>query len=133
MSELDIESLHADCCSDDPNRQRLALTALIERCDVASLDSVIPLFSSFDEGVRAEAARAVGFLGSSCASRVGPLLLPLLQDPSELVRDEAVFALSKVIYPPAIAMLKKRLENDPSWIVRAYARRTTRCTQMLTE
>jgi HEAT repeat protein len=119
MSQPDIGTLRADCRSGDPDKQLPALLELIKIHAESSLPDIIPLLSSPDEEVRAEAARAVGYLGSGQASSLGPLLLPLLSDSNELVRDEAVEALGLVIYPPASAALKGILRNDPSWMVRA--------------
>jgi HEAT repeat protein len=121
MSQPDIDALRADCRSDDSDKQLPALLELIKIHDEASLPDITPLLASPDEEVRAEAARAVGYLGSGQALSLGPLLLPLLSDANELVRDEVVEALGLVIYPPASAALKGILRNDPSWIVRASA------------
>jgi HEAT repeat protein len=121
MSQPDIVALRNDCRSGDPDRQLPALLELIKLHDEASLPDITPLLTSSDEQVRAEAARAVGYLGSAQASSLGPLLLPLLNDADEMVRDEAVEALGLVVYPPASAVLKGLLHNDPAWLVRASA------------
>lgn len=121
MSLPDIGALRADCRSGDPDRQLSALIELIKIHDEASLPDITPLLASPDEQVRAEAARAVGYLGTTQASSLGPLLLPLLNDADEMVRDEAVEALGLVAYQPAIAELKRLLRNDPVWLVRASA------------
>jgi HEAT repeat protein len=121
MSQPDIESLRADCRSGDPDKQLPALLELIKIHDEPSLPDIIPLLTSPDEQVRAETARAVGYLGAAQAQSLGPLLLPLLNDSNELVRDEAVEALGLLIYPPASTALKGILRNDPSWLVRASA------------
>lgn len=119
MSQPDIGALRADCRSGDPDKQIPALIELIKIHDESSLPDIVPLLASPDEQVRAEAARAIGYLGSAQVSTLGPLLLPLLNDPNELVRNEAVEALGLVVYPPASAVLKGLLHNDPSWLVRA--------------
>ncbi|GCE14582.1 HEAT repeat domain-containing protein [Tengunoibacter tsumagoiensis] len=117
----DIEALRTACHSGDPDAQLPALLELIKLHDEDSLPAITPLLASPDEQVRAEAARAVGYLGSSQAQSLGPLLLPLLNDSNELARDEAVEALGLVIYPPAIPQLITILHNDDSWLVRASA------------
>lgn len=121
MSQPDIDALRADCRSGDPDKQLPALIELIKIHDEPSLLDITPLLASSDEQVRAEAARAVGYLGSAQAASLGPLLLPLLNDADEMVRDEAVEALGLVVYPPASAALKGSLRNDSSSLVRASA------------
>lgn len=121
MPQPDIGALRAACRSGDPDKQLPALLELIQIHDEPSLPDIIPLLSSSDEQVRAEAARAVGYLGTTQAALLGPLLLPLLNDSGELVRDEAVEALGLLVYPPASAALQAILHNDPEQIVRASA------------
>lgn len=121
MPQPDIGALRADCQSGDPDRQLPALLELIKLHDEASLPDITPLLASPDEQVRAEAARAVGYLGTTQPSSLGPLLLPLLSDTDEMVRDEAVEALGLVVYQPSVAELKRLLRNDPAWLVRASA------------
>lgn len=121
MSQPDIAALRADCRSGDTDKQLAALLELIKIHDEASLPDIVPLLSSADEQVRAEAARAVGYLGSSQTATLAPQLQALLSDANEMVRDEAVEALGLLIYPPVVATLKGILHNDPSWLVRASA------------
>ena len=121
MSQPDIAALRADCRSGDPDKQLSALLELIKVHDEPSLPDIIPLLSSSDEQVRAEAARAVGYLGSAETTTLAPLLRPLLSDANDMVRDEAVEALGLLVYPPFTAILKGILQQDPSWLVRASA------------
>ena len=121
MSQPDIAALRADCRSGDTDKQLAALLELIKIHDEASLSDIAPLLSSSDEQVRAEAARAVGYLGSSQIATLAPQLQSLLSDANEMVRDEAVEALGLLTYPPAITDLKGIVHNDPSWLVRASA------------
>lgn len=121
MSQLDVGALRAACRSGDPDQQLPALLELITIHDEPSVSDIAPLLTSPDEQVRAEAARAVGYLGSTQAASLGPLLVPLLNDSDELVRDEATEALGLLIYPPARDALKGVLYNDPAWLVRASA------------
>jgi HEAT repeat protein len=121
MSQPDIAALRADCRSGDTDKQLSALLELIKIHDEPSLPDIVPLLSSSDEQVRAEAARAVGYLGSLQTAALAPQLQTLLSDANEMVRDEAVEALGLLIYPPAIATLKGILHHDPSWLVRASA------------
>jgi len=117
----DITALRAECRSGDPDRQIPALIELIKIHDENSLSEIVPLLGSSDEQVRAEAARAVGYLGGAQTMSLGQQLLPLLSDAEELVRDEAVEALGLLIYPPAIDPLKRILHTDSSWLVRSSA------------
>ncbi|HEY1354355.1 MAG TPA: HEAT repeat domain-containing protein [Ktedonobacteraceae bacterium] len=121
MSQPDIGALRAACRSGDPDQQLPALLELITIHDEASVPDIAALLTSPDEQVRAEAARAVGYLGSTQVASLGPQLVPLLNDADELVRDEATEALGLLVYPPASDALKGVLSNDPVWFVRASA------------
>lgn len=70
------------------------------------------------EIVRATAAKAVSFQASEDAARV---LLPVLNDKSELVRREVAFALGRALAKTAVESLVKTLQTDKASSVRAAA------------
>lgn len=117
----DTKTLLADAHSDDPFKQVHALIELINLQDESAVPEILDLVSSADEDVRAESARALGFLGDRYRERIGPALLKLVNDENQRVRNEAVEALGLQPYPPARKALTKVLQSDPSWIVRASA------------
>ncbi|MBA2285553.1 MAG: HEAT repeat domain-containing protein [Ktedonobacteraceae bacterium] len=119
QSQPNVQALLEDCSSGDPDKQVPALIELIKRHEESAVLGIIPLLSSSDEGVRAEAARALGFLGYPAREQIGPGLLELLGDPDERVRDEAALALGSLVYEPAVDTLKHLVHHDPSWVVRA--------------
>ncbi|WP_433681606.1 HEAT repeat domain-containing protein [Nocardia sp. CA-119907] len=92
---------------------------LIKRGDGRAVEDILPLVESRDVAVRSEAARAIGFLGMAQVSVVGPVLLRMLSDYDEMVRNEAAESLGLVRYGPAVDVLVDLLRADPSWIVRA--------------
>lgn len=108
-----------DIRSRDPVRQTGALIELIKLRDEGVTPEIMPLLSSPDEEVRAEAARALGYLGYAEREKIGPELLKLLDDREWQVRDEAALALGSLTYAPAIERLRYLVRHDPNWIVRA--------------
>ncbi|QIS10734.1 HEAT repeat domain-containing protein [Nocardia arthritidis] len=105
--------------SGDPDQQVDALIELIKRGDGAAVAKVLPLVDSGDVAVRSEAVRAIGYLGIAQAPVVGPVLLRMLSDSDEMVRNEAAEALGIVRYQPAGDALAALLGAEPSWMVRA--------------
>jgi HEAT repeat protein len=98
-----------------------ALIELIELHDDSTTPEILDLLSSADEDVRAESARALGYLDDRYRERIGPALLKLVDDESQHVRDRAVEALGLQPYPPAKDVLVHALQNDPDWVVRTSA------------
>lgn len=119
MDQPEVQKLLADCRSGDPHTQIVALIELIKLHDESVVLEISPLLASPDEEVRAETARALGYLGYAQRERLGPDLLKLLDDTEWHVRDEAALALGSLLYSPAIERLKYLLHHDPHWIVRA--------------
>lgn len=84
--------------------------------------------SDSDESVRTAAARcASDSVWDGHSRTILPLLLPLVQEPSEDLRECVVYALSRYIedYPKALAAMRSRL-NDESTTVRCSAIRELR-------
>lgn len=71
-----------------------------------------------DPLVRRSAADALGFIGGEKAAKE---LIRLFEDPDELVRDKAVFAITVLRYKPALDAVR-RLTRDRSKDVRETAR-----------
>lgn len=92
---------------------------LIKLGDDRAVADILPLVESGDVAVRSEAARAIGFLGVAQVSVVGPVLLRMLSDSDEMVRNEAAESLGLVRFSPAVDVLVDLLRADPSWLVRA--------------
>ncbi len=111
--------LNSALMSGDPDRQVDALIELIKLGDGSAIADILPLVESGDVAVRSEAARAIGFLGAAQDSVVGPVLLRMLSDSDEMVRNEAAESLGLVRYSPAVGVLVDLLRADPSWLVRA--------------
>ena len=87
----------------------------------AAIPPLVKLLAAPDAAVRANAAYALGQLGSHDVQIVAPALVRLLADPDSLVRSEAVDALGFLRYTPAIDRLVKVLEDDEDPLVRASA------------
>ena len=87
----------------------------------AAIPPLVKLLAAPDAAVRANAAYALGQLGSQDLQIVAPVLVRLLADPDSLVRSEAVDALGFLRYIPAIDPLVKVLEDDEDPLVRASA------------
>ncbi|MGY4103922.1 HEAT repeat domain-containing protein [Nocardia sp. R16R-3T] len=111
--------LNSALMSGDPDRQVDALIELIKLGDGRAVADILPLVESDDVAVRSEAARAIGYLGVAQVPVVGPVLLRMLSDADEMVRNEAAEALCNVRYNPAVDILVNLLRADPSWLVRA--------------
>lgn len=126
MAQPDVQALLTDCRSGDPDKQIAALIELIKLNDKNIVPELLKmdLLSSPDENVRIETVRAFGYLGKQEIERIGPNLLEMLSESSELLRNEIVETLGLLIYPPAVELLKNILHNDPDWIVRCSAAET---------
>ncbi|MGL5065796.1 MAG: HEAT repeat domain-containing protein [Microcoleus sp.] len=124
MDNLMTKTLLDDCDSDDYLLQTKALLKLIDAEIYEAVPKIVKLVKSPNSSVRADAARALGYLGSEEIEMVGPVLINLLEDEEELVRSEAVEALGDIDYTPAVAPIEYMLRNDPSALVRASAAET---------
>lgn len=105
--------------SGDPDRQVGALIELIKLGDGAAVADILPLVGSRDVAVRSEAVRAIGYLGVAQVPVVGPVLVRMLSDSDEMVRNEAAEALGIVRYDLAVDVLVDLLRTETSWLVRA--------------
>ncbi|MBU3060925.1 HEAT repeat domain-containing protein [Nocardia sp. NEAU-G5] len=105
----------------DPDSRVQALIEMIKAGDDSALPEVLRSVTSEDPVVRSEAARAAGYLGVNHIFEVGPVLLELLADADEMVRNEAVESLGLVKYAPASSKLVRIILEDSSWLVRASA------------
>jgi HEAT repeat protein len=124
MDSLKTQTLLDDCDSDDSVLQRKALIQLVDAEVYEAVPKILRFLNSTDELIRADAAEALGYLGSEEVQTVGLALMPLLNDPEELVRSETVEALGELDYTPAVESIKYLLRNDPSALVRASAAET---------
>jgi HEAT repeat protein len=87
----------------------------------AAVPALVKVTASPHPAVRANAAYALGKLGSRDIQTVAPALIRLLADPDPLVRSEAVEALGLLQHAPAIDALITMLQNDADPLVRASA------------
>lgn len=124
MDKLKTQTLLDYCYSDDYALQTEVLRQLVDAEVYEAVPQILRLLKSADESIRANAAEALGYLGSEEVETVGIALMPLLNDPEELVRSETVEALGELGYTPAVAPIEDILRNDPSALVRASAAET---------
>jgi HEAT repeat protein len=124
MDNLTTETLLDYCDSDDCALQTQALIQLVDAEVYEAVPNILRLLKSADELIRADAAAALGYLGSEEVETVGPALMDLLKDPEKLVRSETVEALGELDYTPAVVPIEYILRNDPSALVRASAAET---------
>ncbi|MGB3265248.1 MAG: HEAT repeat domain-containing protein [Microcoleus sp.] len=118
------KTLLDDCDSDNYSLQTKALLKLVDAEVYEAVPKIVQLIKSPNSSVRADAAAALGYLGSEEVETVGPALITLLDDEEELVRSEAVEALGDIDYTPAVVPIEYILRNDPSALVRASAAET---------
>ena len=121
MISSDTERLLVNAHSGDSLKQVQALVELVKLHDEFITPEILDLLSSVDEDVRAESARALGYLGTRYRERIGSALLKLVNDENPRVRNEAVEALGLQPYPRAKEALIQVLLSDPDWVVRASA------------
>ncbi len=124
INNMMTKTLLDDCDSDDYSLQTKALLKLVDAEVYEAVPKIVKLVKSPNSSVRADAAVALGYLGSEEVETVGPALMNLLNDEEELVRSEAVEALGELDYTPAVAPIEYILRNDPSALVRASAAET---------
>jgi HEAT repeat protein len=77
---------------------------------------LLPFLRDDDNRVRANTAKAVWNLGSDEGKKT---LQAMIDDPDEMMRLSAVWAIGQVRFPGAIDLLLNRLESEPSAAVRA--------------
>jgi HEAT repeat protein len=122
MSTHSLESILADCQSNDVDKQVAAIWAVRNSKLYEAVPSLIPMFSSQDEDIRMLAVGAFADdLTKADPNQVGPALIPMLQDAEDLVRSDAIDALANLEYAPALEAVIYVLRFDPDWVVRATA------------
>jgi HEAT repeat protein len=122
MSMHSLKSIIADCQSNAVDKQVAAIWAIRESKLYEAVPSLISLFSSEDSDIRILAVGAfVDELRGADSENVGPALIPMINDPEDLVRGDAIDALANLEYAPALESVIHALRLDPDWIVRATA------------
>jgi HEAT repeat protein len=124
MNTQKIEILLDNCDSNNLSRQAEALIDLVEARVYEAVPKILKCLNSTSVAIRSNAVYALGYLGIEEVETVGSALMPLLKDPEELVRSEAVEALGDLNYTPAIEAIEHLLRKDPSALVRASAAET---------
>lgn len=98
--------------------------ALVEAQKIRAFEAapiIAELLRSPDEGIRATAAEALGYVGGKSPTRYGDALLPLLGDLESYVRACAAEALGALAYEPAIPALGRLAIGDGDELVRTMA------------
>ena len=121
MDRVQIDELRHHLHSADGEEQFLAIIALDKAAAQEAVPDIIPLLSSEDEMIREHAATFLGRHATLEDERVSQLLLPLLEDPIDYVRQRSAAALGLLHYVPSLANLAKLARRDPSWLVRVEA------------
>lgn len=124
MNKQTVEILLDNCDSDNLSRQAEAIIDLVDARVYEAVPKIIKFLNSTEVAIRSNAVYALGYLGSQEVETVGLALMPLLNDPEELVRSETVEALGELDYTPAVAPIEYILRHDPSALVRASAAET---------
>ncbi|NEQ97271.1 MAG: HEAT repeat domain-containing protein [Cyanothece sp. SIO2G6] len=119
----EIKRLTNICQSGEPEQQIASIEALVELNATNAIPTFLLLFASPDPVVRFTAIQAVSELAVE-AELVGPALLRLLNDGEDIVRSEAIDALGRLCYEPALAAVQTALLQDSSALVRASAAET---------
>ncbi len=119
MDNQKIETLLEYCRSGDPVLQSETIMDLCREKVHAAVPTLLNLLASPDPAVRANAAYALGHLGSQDIQTVAAALVHLLADPDALVRSDAVDALGLLRYTAAIDPLIGMLHDDEDPVVRA--------------
>jgi len=118
---MDHQALETLLCSRDPVQLSQTITDLCRAKVHAAVPALLKLLAFPDPAVRANAAYALGELGTHDVQTVAPALLSLLADPDSLVRSEAVDALGSLRYTPAVDPLIGMLQRDEDPVARASA------------
>jgi HEAT repeat protein len=121
MPAAQIKQLLRDLRSHNPDQQIDALIELIKMEAREAVPAIMPLLASSNVSVRADSARALGYLATVGDKKAGAALVSMLRDTETLVRSEATEAIGTMRYRPAIDPLKTLLKQDPEWLVRASA------------
>ncbi len=121
MSQPSIELLLEDCQSGDPSKQTPAIMKLRDLEAFEAIPVLINLLTASEENVRGCAVEALGLIGSREIETVGSALIISLEDPEALIRSDALEALSRLRYIPAMELTTILLRSDPDWVVRATA------------
>jgi HEAT repeat protein len=117
-----IESITNDCQSSDIDKQVAAIWAIRDSKILEAAYNLIPLFSSEDSDIRILAVGAFADeLRGADSEKIGPALIPMLQDPENLIRGDAIDALANLQYAPALEYVIYSLRSDTDWVVRATA------------
>jgi hypothetical protein len=124
MDNLTADDLHRNLHSTDDQEQLLAVIALDKiggRDAQEAVSDVAPLMSSENELIREQAAIFLGKHAPIADEHICQLLLTLLEDSADYVRQEAAAALGLLHYTPALLGLTKLARRDASWLVRVEA------------
>lgn len=102
----------------DPDRRvrANAIEAFEDSGEPLCVPVLLPFLRDEDNRVRANTAKAVWNLGSDEGKKT---LQAMIDDPDEMMRLSAVWAIGQVRFPGAIDLLLNRLEAEPSAAVRA--------------
>jgi HEAT repeat protein len=121
MNTPSLESILSDCESGDVDKQVAAISAISDSKLYEAIPSLLPLLKSEDEDIRLLTVQAFRELVNADPDQVGPALIPMLQDSEDLIRGDAIDALSNLEYAPALESVIHVLHLDPDWVVRATA------------
>jgi HEAT repeat protein len=122
MGNQEIEELLTLCRTGTAAEQCDAVLKLEELRAREAVPVLLPLVSSFDPGVRANVAYALGTLGS--CETVASALISLLEDPEDMVRVDAIQSLEALRCAECVPHLIRRLASDPDGLVRLQAAET---------
>lgn len=102
----------------DPDRRvrANAIEAFEDSGEPLCIPVLLPFLRDDDNRVRANTAKAVWNLGSEEGKKT---LQTMIDDPDEMMRLSAVWAIGQVRFPGAVDLLLNRLEAEPSAAVRA--------------
>jgi HEAT repeat protein len=121
MSIPSLDSILSDCQSKDFEKQVAAIWSIRDSKLYEAMPSLIPLLKSEDEDIRIFTVEALGKIGNTNPETAGSALIPMLQDPEDLIRGEAIDALANLQYAPALEPVLYALRLDTDWVVRATA------------
>jgi HEAT repeat protein len=121
MSIPSLDFILSDCQSEDFEKKVAAIWAIRDSKLHEAIPSLIPLLNSEDENIRIFTVEALGKIGNTNPEVAGSALIPMLQDPEDLIRGDAIDALANLQYAPALEPIIHALRLDPDWVVRATA------------
>lgn len=111
-----IKTLQVDTYQSGHYLQVEAMTRLSEQHVVDAVPLMIPFLGSSDPVVRYTTVESLAELGDAS---IGAFLMPLLNDPEDIVRAEAVEALGRLRYQPALASLLRLAKQESEPLVMA--------------